>query len=120
MTTALLAATATALAACGDAGVSTTGARATVTAPAPIRAAGSATVTIRGFAYRPETITVRRGTRVTWVDRDAANHTVTFDHGRDLGNVDKGQHKSVVFRKRGSLSYICQYHPFMKGRVIVR
>jgi hypothetical protein len=31
---------------------------------------------------------VRRGTRVTWVNRDAADHTVTFDHGRDLGNLD--------------------------------
>lgn len=77
-------------------------------------------MTIKGFAYRPKRVTVRRGTRVTWVNRDAANHTVTFDHGRDLGNLDEGQHKSTVFRTRGSFSYVCQYHPFMKGGVLVR
>lgn len=139
----LLAGAGALLAACGGAGAATTtgaagtskptastpaatsAGSATTTAssaaPASASAAGAGSVTIQGFAYKPKTITVSRGTRISWVNRDSANHTVTFrGGGRDLGNLDKGQRRSAVFSKRGRFSYYCQYHPFMKGTVVVR
>lgn len=119
-TTALALAACAALGACGGTTASTTAARPAATAAAPASVSGSTIVTIKGFAYRPQTVTVGRGTRVTWVNRDAANHTVTFHHGPELGNLNRRQRKSAVFRTRGTFAYVCQYHPFMKGRVIVR
>src|SRR5690349_18146487 len=47
-----------------------------------------ATVAIKEFTYRPATLRIHAGDTVTWVNRDAANHTVTFTD-RDLGNVDE-------------------------------
>lgn len=105
-----LAATALALplAACGSAGGDVA-----VMAPAAV------TVPIEGFAYRPATVTVARGARVTWIDRDRASHTVTGT-GWDLGNLDRGGRRSHTFTASGTYAYLCEYHPFMRGRVVVR
>jgi plastocyanin len=87
-----------------------------VTSPAP-----HATVRIAGFAYRPGTITVAPGTRVRWVNRDIANHTVTFRRGPgDLGDIDRGRARAVRFTRPGRYRYVCRYHPGMRGRVVVR
>jgi plastocyanin len=80
-----------------------------------------ATVAIRDFAYGPRTLHVARGARVRWVNRDQANHTVTFPRGPgDLGNLDPGRHLTVKFTRSGRYAYLCQYHPNMHGAVVVR
>jgi plastocyanin len=77
-------------------------------------------VTIEGYEFQPQRLTVAAGTRVTWVDKDAANHTVTFDDGPgDLGNVDPGERVSAEFTAPGTYAYVCQYHPNMTGTVVV-
>ena len=77
-------------------------------------------VTILNFAYHAPTITVKAGTKVTWVNDDSSNHTVTADHGSfDLGNLNQGERGSIVFTKPGTYPYHCTYHPFMHGQVIV-
>lgn len=89
-------------------------------AAAPAPGAGSVRVVIAGFAYRPRTIRVRPGTRVTWVNRDTTNHTVTATGGQpDLGNVNPGSSVSRRFTKPGRFTYTCSYHPFMRGTVVV-
>lgn len=82
---------------------------------------GARTVPISGFAYHPVKLVVKRGTKVTWVDKDAANHTVTFKRGPgNLGNVDPGKKLSARFTKPGTYSYVCQYHPNMHGTIVVK
>jgi plastocyanin len=77
-------------------------------------------VRIAGFEYRPVQLIVRRGTRVTWVNADTTDHTVTFTKSpRDLGNVDPGKRLSARFRTPGRYAYVCQYHPSMHGAVVV-
>jgi plastocyanin len=84
--------------------------------PAPARE-----VRIDGFAYRPRTVTVTPGTRVRWVNRDIANHTVTFRRGPgDLGDIDRGRARGVRFTRPGRYHYVCVYHPAMHGAVVVR
>ncbi len=111
-----------------------TGAPATPTAaatatstPGASASAGSAkggahTVPISGFAYHPAKLVVKPGTQVTWVDKDAANHTVTFKGGGpgDLGNIDPGKKLSSRFTKPGTYRYVCQYHPNMHGTIVVK
>jgi len=82
--------------------------------------ANSATVTIQGFAFDPPTIEVSVGTTVTWVNRDEAPHTATGDDGGfDTGQLDQGQSGSVTFDQAGSFAYRCNFHPDMRGTVVV-
>lgn len=97
----------------------TAGAGAETTAGSTGAGTSRTRVIIDDFTYQPKTIRVARGATVAWDNRDAANHTVTFDD-EDLGNLSEGGRASRTFEKAGSFSYVCRYHPFMKGRVVVR
>lgn len=115
-----------ALAGCGGVAPSASGAGvapATSTpAPAAARRAGTARITTAAFAYAPARIVVRPGTLVTWVNRDAAEHAVSFDAGarRGLGRQRTGAARSVRFTRRGTFAYHCALHPAMAGTIVVR
>jgi plastocyanin len=112
------------LVACGGGSGAAAKSSAPASTPTAVAAAikhGHQIVPIKGFAFRPARLVVKRGTRITWVDKDSANHTVSFKRGPgDLGNLDQGQRRSARFAKRGTYRYVCQYHPNMKGVVVVR
>jgi plastocyanin len=90
--------------------------------PAPrARAAASTAVPIKGFAFKPATVTVKEGDTVTWTNQDTAPHTATASDGSfDTGNLKKGASGSHKFSKAGSFAYICAIHPNMKGKVVVQ
>ncbi len=72
--------------------------------------------------YSPSTITVVIGVNntVRWVNNDTAPHTVTAtDHSFDSGNLNPGDTWTYTFTKPGTYTYVCTYHPWMKGTVIV-
>lgn len=72
--------------------------------------------------YAPGTITVMIGVNntVTWTNDDTAPHTVTAtDHSFDSGNLNPGDTWSYTFTKPGTYNYICTYHPWMRGTIIV-
>jgi plastocyanin len=108
-----------ALAGCG----SSTSAPAASATPATSPGAGSATVTIKDFAFAPQTLTVPVGATVTWTNNDSAAHTVTsadnmttdaattdlFDSGL-MGNGDTFTH---TFDAAGTFSYLCMPHRTM-------
>jgi plastocyanin len=81
-------------------------------------ARGANAVSIKSFAYHPATLTVARGTRVTFTNRDDANHTATAS-GFDSGTVAPGKSRAVVLRKAGTFAYTCRFHPFMHGTLKV-
>jgi plastocyanin len=80
------------------------------------------TVLIQGFSFKPAHITIKRGTRVRWINRDSTAHTATANNGRsfDSGRLGKGQRYSHTFKSAGKKSYHCEIHPDMKGRITVR
>ena len=90
-------------------------------ASGPQRPVTARTVTIDGFEFQPEAITVPAGTTVTWRNVDSAGHTATSDRngGFDSGPIQRGQSKAVTLKKKGTIPYHCDFHPFMKGRVVV-
>ena len=80
------------------------------------------TVVIRGFRFRPAHITIKRGTRVRWINKDMHPHTVTANQKGSFnsGRLGKGQSYSHIFRTAGKKAYHCEIHPFMRGSVVVK
>lgn len=82
------------------------------------RAATSATVSIKDFAFSPTSVTINVGDSVTWTNAGPSVHTATGS-GFDTGNLSKGGSGSHTFSSAGTFSYICTPHPFMKASVTV-
>jgi plastocyanin len=79
---------------------------------------GGDAVSIAGFAYEPADLQVAAGTEVTWTNDDPTPHTVTADRGEfDSEILDPGATFSVAVD--GSVTYFCEIHPTMKGRITV-
>jgi plastocyanin len=76
------------------------------------------TVDISGFAFDPSTITVPRGTTITWTNRDSLPHTVTGDLFGS-GSIPQNGTYSHMFQDTGTFDYNCVVHANMQGRVIV-
>jgi len=79
------------------------------------------TVTIRNFTFQPSSLTIKRGTTVTWVNEDSVAHTVTSDDSRfpSSGNLNKAETYQFQFNSPGSFDYHCSPHPFMKAKINV-
>ena len=105
--------------ACG--GTAGTSAAPATAAPAAAKAA----VTIKGFAFSPATLTVDKGTVVTWTNNDSTTHTITSGANRTKdGTFDQqvsgGNEASVTFSTAGTFDYFCQIHSSMKATVVVK
>ena len=76
-------------------------------------------VTISGFAYSPDPVTINVGDTVTWTNDDAQTHTAT-GNGWNTGDLGNGESGSVTFQAAGTFDYMCGIHPAMRGTVVVR
>lgn len=88
--------------------------------------AGAVTVTTMGFV--PQTITVKPGTKVTWINKsgDVANVSSDFHPTHlvypplNLGSFTDKSSVSLVFDKPGTYNYHNHLNPGEKGTVIVQ
>lgn len=81
-----------------------------------------AAVAIDDFAFGPGTITVKRGTTVTWTNKDDEPHTVVSAGDPKLWKspaLDTDDHFSFTFNDPGTYKYFCSVHPRMQGKVVV-
>ncbi len=79
------------------------------------------TVVIANFAFGPATMTVAKGTTVTWQNNDNVAHTATSDNGKwDTGTIGPGGSGSVKFDSAGTWAYHCAVHPMMTASVVVQ
>ncbi len=75
--------------------------------------------------YIPSKISIRQGEFVTWLNEDAAFHTVTsgtYENPNgmfDSGHLDPNESFTVKFEESGTFDYFCTLHPWMKGKVVV-
>ena len=84
-------------------------------------AADMATVEIKKFAFEPKEITVTRGTKVVWINRDETPHQIKAGAGDFTSPaLDTEDQYERVFAKEGDFSYVCTLHPFMTGIVHVK
>ncbi|MFG2288226.1 cupredoxin family copper-binding protein [Streptomyces sp. NPDC048595] len=79
-------------------------------------------VTIADFAFSPSTLTVSKGTTVTWTNEDSAPHTVTSSGSGSLNSptLRSGDSYTFTFNSAGTFSYVCMIHPSMHGTVVVK
>jgi plastocyanin len=121
--TALLAHVAENTASATDATASPTASADPGASAAPV--AKTASVNTLHFAYDPSPLTVAVGTKVSFKNSDEVAHTVTSLDGGDKPAFDSGDMAqnatwSHVFTKAGTYAYYCQYHPYMKGTIVVK
>jgi plastocyanin len=82
-----------------------------------------AQVSIAGFAYSPQAITVviRTNNTVMWTNMDDEEHTVTSANSLfDSGPLSPGQTFEYTFTTPGTYEYTCSFHPQMEGIVVVK
>ena len=86
------------------------------------QAAGK-TVTLRNIAFSPKSLSVSRGTTVTfkWLDDRTAHNVVSKGTRRfaSIATRETGS-RSRKFTKAGTYRYVCTLHPGMAGRITVR
>jgi amicyanin len=82
-------------------------------------------VEIKDFAFTPSNITVKKGTAVTWTNRDSTQHNVLPDDQKE-GSTFQGSELlakdasySFTFNTPGTYKYHCGPHPQMTATVIV-
>jgi len=92
---------------------------------------------IKDFKYDMPNIKIKKGTKVTWTNRDTVKHNVMAEHeGADQAHdpptkdqvnpnefvgplLEKDESYSFTFNEVSAKPYHCSPHPFMKGSVTV-
>ncbi len=88
--------------------------------------AGSS-VPSNGKFFVPETLTVSKGTTVSWTNEDTTLHTDTSGSAEsgnsgtefDSSYLAAGKTFQHPFNTAGTFDYYCTLHPYMKGKVVV-
>jgi plastocyanin len=71
--------------------------------------------------FKPAALTVHRGDRITWVNKDLFPHTTTGPRGTfDSTSIPAGASWSFVAAEAGTFAYTCAFHPTMKATLTVR
>jgi plastocyanin len=78
-----------------------------------------------GFGFSPQTMTIKKGTTVTWVNVTTIPHTVTSDDRKFPSSdpskpVMQGQMYSFTFTTAGTFKYHCAIHPLQVGTITVQ
>jgi plastocyanin len=82
----------------------------------------SATVTIESFQFTPNSIKLKKGGKVTFINKDTTPHTVTPEMNSmfvGTGRLANNESMTVVFDRIGVQNYFCEIHPSMIGRIEV-
>jgi plastocyanin len=91
-------------------------------AAAPAKAAASATkVAVQDNSFAPASVKVKIGETITFENSGAVAHTVSATDGADFdsGTVEPGATFEFTASKAGSISYVCNFHPGMRGSIEV-
>ena len=95
-------------------------------APTPTAVVGRLTINIKDNKFVPALATITGGTTVTWVNQDAAAHTVTAgprdnpDSLFDSGPIQPGQSFKFTFYMQDEYPYYCADHQGEEGKIVVQ
>ncbi len=83
--------------------------------------AGTVMVDIQNFAYTPDPVTIPVGGTITWTNRDPEPHTATARDRAVLqsGTLKQDERYTETFETAGTYEYFCEFHPNMKGTLVV-
>jgi len=77
------------------------------------------TIEIKQMKFSPETLNVRKGDKVIWVNKDIVEHDVTELKQKEWASskLATGASWSLIVTK--SEDYFCNLHVVMRGKIIV-
>jgi len=77
-------------------------------------------LTIDNFTFKPDVLTIKPGTTVTFVNHDDIPHSIVDSGGKFKSKVlDTDESFKMTFETAGSIGYFCGLHPHMTGRIVV-
>jgi len=84
--------------------------------------AGETKIEIKDFAFNPQTITVKAGDKITWINHDEEPHTVVSveKQFKKSSALDTDQQFTITANAPGTYTYYCSVHPKMTGTIIVK
>jgi plastocyanin len=86
----------------------------------PAEAGAGTVVKLTNTTFAPQSVDVKVGDTVTFVNGDPIPHTATADDGSfDSKTLDQGAKFSFTAKKAGKISYVCEFHPGMTGTINV-
>ena len=75
--------------------------------------------------YIPSKTLIQVGESVTWLNEDAAFHSVTsgtYENPNEMfdsGHLNPNESFTVKFDESGTFDYFCTLHPWMNGKIVV-
>jgi plastocyanin len=78
-------------------------------------------IEIKDFAFNPQTITVRSGQKITWINHDEEPHTVVSvgKKFQKSSALDTDQEFAITAGAPGTYEDFCSVHPKMTGTIVV-
>ena len=87
----------------------------------PVMAQGQThRIDMKSVDFVPAQVTVRVGDTLEWENSDIVAHTATSKEAGFDVNVLPKRKGSTVVKTAGTFTYICRYHPNMKGQIVVQ
>ena len=76
---------------------------------------------IDNFDFTPKVLTVKAGTKVTWINKDDVPHLIVSTQNKFHASavLDTDQRYSATLAKPGTYDYFCSLHPKMQGQIVV-
>ena len=80
-------------------------------------------IVMKDTKFTPASVTVKKGTTVTWPNEDSFPHDVTKDKGPGpdfkSGNIAAGDSYKHKFSTAGKIDYVCTIHPGQRGSLTI-
>jgi plastocyanin len=78
-------------------------------------------IVIKDFHFTPQTLTVKSGEKITWINRDEEPHTVVSveKQFKKSTALDTDQEFTITAGAPGTYTYFCSVHPKMTGTIVV-
>ena len=78
-------------------------------------------IEIKDFAFNPQTLKVKSGEKITWINRDEEPHTVVSGEKQFKKStaLDTDQEFTITAGIPGTYTYFCSVHPKMTGTIVV-
>lgn len=79
-------------------------------------------IEIKDFAFNPQTLTVKSGEKITWINRDEEPHTIVSveKQFKKSSALDTDEEFTITAGAPGTYTYFCSVHPKMTGTIIVQ
>ena len=77
-------------------------------------------VQIEGMRYVPDRLEAAVGDTIVWTNRDLVPHTVSAGSTMESGSIEANKSWAFKVSKKGTVAYVCRFHPGMQGAVTVK